>query len=89
VKTVVLPGRQLTTRDTLHDWLNEALEFPYYGRNLDALWDLLSATIPMPVTLIWDDFMQSQILLGDYADRTRQVFQETADLGEGFYFQVH
>lgn len=52
VKTVVLPGRQLTTRDKLHDWLNKALEFPYYGRNLDALWDLLSATIPMPVTLI-------------------------------------
>jgi ribonuclease inhibitor len=88
VKTVVLPGRQLTTRDELHDWLNEALEFPYYGRNLDALWDLISAIIPLPFTLIWQDFAQSQLLLGEYADRTRQVFQEAADLEEGFYLQV-
>ena len=89
MKTVVLPGSQFTTRDELHDWLNETLEFPYYGRNLDALWDLLSATIPMPVTLIWEDFAQSQLLLGNYADLTRQVFQETADSGRGFYFQAH
>ncbi len=41
-KTVVLPGRQLTTRDELHDWLHAAFDFlSYYGRNLDALWDLL------------------------------------------------
>ncbi len=43
----------------------------------------------MAITLIWEDFAQSQVLLGDYADRTRQVFQETADLGEGFYFQMY
>ncbi|QKG56371.1 barstar family protein [Hymenobacter sp. BRD128] len=88
MKTVVLPGRQLATRDELHDWLNEALAFPYYGRNLDALWDLISATIPLPVTLIWQDFAHSQLLLGDYADRTLQVFQEAADLDEGCYLQV-
>ena len=58
-----------------------------YFRN--SLRDGHSATIPMAITLIWEDFAQSQVLLGDYADRTRQVFQETADLGEGFYFQMY
>jgi len=88
VKTVVLPGYQLTTRDALHDWLHEALEFPYYGRNLDALWDLISATIPLPVTLVWQDFAHSQRLLGAYADKTRAVFEEAAALEKGFYLQM-
>ena len=85
---MVLPGRQLTTRDELHDWLHTALKFPYYGRNLDALWDLVSATIPLPVTLVWQDFAQSQRLLGDYADRTLEVFREAAARNEGFYVQL-
>ena len=88
MQTIILPGSQLASQNALHDWLDEAFDFPYYGRNLDALWDLISATIPLPVTLIWQDFAQSQVLLGDYADKTRQVFQEAADLRQGFYFQA-
>ena len=89
MKTVTLPGHQLTTRNELHSWLAEALKFPiYYGRNLDALWDLISATIPLPVTVIWEDFAQSQLLLGDYADKTLEVFQEAASLQEGFHIEV-
>jgi RNAse (barnase) inhibitor barstar len=65
MKTVVLPGRQLITRDELHDWLNEGLAFPYYSRNLDARWDLMRATIPLPITLVWQGFAQSQLLLGE------------------------
>jgi len=90
MQTVALPGSQLTSRDALHDWLAKALVFPaYYGRNLDALWDLISASIPLPVTLIWQDFAQSQLLLGDYADKALAVFQEAAALQEGFYLEVH
>jgi ribonuclease inhibitor len=88
MQTIFLPGSRLASQNALHDWLDEAFCFPYYGRNLDALWDLISATIPLPIALIWQDFAKSQVLLGDYADRTRQVFQEAADLRQGFYFQV-
>lgn len=38
-----LDGRQITDCCALHDLLAEKLEFPdYYGRNLDALYDLLT-----------------------------------------------
>ena len=41
--TVELDCRKMTDRGTAHDYLAEKFEFPgYYGRNLDALFDLLS-----------------------------------------------
>ena len=40
---VILDGELMTDRPTVHDLLSEKLAFPeYYGRNLDALYDLLS-----------------------------------------------
>lgn len=34
---------EITTRSGLHDYLTKMLDLPaYYGRNLDALYDLLS-----------------------------------------------
>ena len=40
---VELDCRMMTDRGTAHDYLAEKFEFPgYYGRNLDALFDLLS-----------------------------------------------
>ena len=41
--TVELDCRMMTDRGTAHDYLAETFGFPnYYGRNLDALFDLLS-----------------------------------------------
>ena len=38
-----LDGREMTDRQRTHDYLATQLQFPeYYGRNLDALYDLLT-----------------------------------------------
>lgn len=40
---VELDGREMTDRQRTHDYLASQLHFPeYYGRNLDALYDLLT-----------------------------------------------
>lgn len=40
---VELDGRLMTSREAAHDQISERLSFPaYYGRNLDALYDLLT-----------------------------------------------
>ena len=40
---IILDGRLMTDRAALHDCLAEKFSFPdYYGRNLDALYDLLT-----------------------------------------------
>lgn len=42
-ETVILEGEQMLNRRAAHDHLTERLELPeYYGRNLDALYDLLT-----------------------------------------------
>ena len=41
---ILLDGRVMTDREALHTHLVEKLSLPaYYGRNLDALYDLLTA----------------------------------------------
>ena len=42
MKTIVIDGGCMPDRDATHDYLARRLELPaYYGRNLDALYDLL------------------------------------------------
>ncbi|MBE6949561.1 MAG: ribonuclease inhibitor [Ruminococcaceae bacterium] len=41
--TVVLDGCMMQDRNSAHDHIKTQLDFPdYYGRNLDALYDLLT-----------------------------------------------
>lgn len=41
--TIELDGRQMTDRESAHCYLQQQLALPeYYGRNLDALYDLLT-----------------------------------------------
>ena len=43
METIVIDGSQMSGRQAAHQHLAERLSFPgYYGRNLDALYDLLS-----------------------------------------------
>ena len=40
---MILDFKQFETKEEVHEFLSQTLEFPeYYGRNLDALYDLLS-----------------------------------------------
>lgn len=45
MKRIILNGKRMITREVTHAYLKRKFSFPdYYGRNLDALWDLLSTT---------------------------------------------
>ena len=40
---VIIDGRKMTDKQTLHAYLKEQCKFPdYYGNNLDALYDVLT-----------------------------------------------
>lgn len=75
---IILDGRFMTDRGAVHDLLAEKLKFPdYYGRNLDALYDLLS-TYPerIDVTLIHTDRLLAN--LGNYGKTLLRTLQEAA-----------
>lgn len=62
---VNIDGSQIDVEKDLHKQLSEKLNFgPYYGGNLDALWDFLYRNVERPVELIWKDSEASKGALG-------------------------
>ncbi|ADL45441.1 barstar family protein [Micromonospora aurantiaca (nom. illeg.)] len=67
-----IDGRKVRTEADLHQFLARALDFgPYYGANLDALWDRLSRDVPRPVAVVWTDWQASEKSLG--AERFERI----------------
>jgi ribonuclease inhibitor len=93
---VEIDGRQVRTEDDLHRLLARHLDFgPYYGSNLDALWDRLTRDVPRPVGVIWTHWRVSKRNLGAkrfrlICDLLRAVEAEDQELGrkERFAFEL-
>lgn len=82
---VTLEGSKIKTIGDFHREVKGILRLPdYYGNNLDALWDFLTAWIETPLTLIWRDFEASKMNLGDFADKAVSVFKDAEKDVEGF-----
>jgi ribonuclease inhibitor len=63
---VIIDGNDIHTEEEFHKKISDALGFPsHYGKNLDALWDVLSTDIERPVTLIWKNSASSQAAMGE------------------------
>jgi ribonuclease inhibitor len=69
VKRCLLQGRRIHSLDDLYDELTRCLTLPdYFGRNLDALWDVLAADIEGPLEIVWQDAEISRQAMGaDFA----------------------
>jgi len=82
MKTIVLDGTEMLTKEATHAYLAQRLELPdYYGRNLDALWDLLGEK-QWQITLTNVSEMIEG--LGVYGEKLVQTFREaeTVELTE-------
>lgn len=76
---VVLDGSRMTDRESLWDYVKEVLFLPdYFGRNLDALYDVLTEhRAPLTVKLINREQMEAA--LGRYG---RSLVETLAEVGE-------
>jgi ribonuclease inhibitor len=71
-----LDGAHVLSEKEFHSIMSASLDFgPYYGRNLDALWDRLSTNVERPVKIIWLNSDLSRIYLGCYFDEIIKVFE--------------
>jgi ribonuclease inhibitor len=62
---VYIDGANICNEADFHIALAEALKLPsHYGRNLDAMWDVLSADVTRPIVLIWKNSKLSRAELG-------------------------
>ncbi|MFE7594281.1 barstar family protein [Kitasatospora sp. NPDC057512] len=82
---VTIDGSRIRTVSDVHDALAGPLDFgPYYGRNLNALWDRLSTDVERPVEIVWEDSATSRERLGaEVFERIVQVLTRAAENDEG------
>ena len=78
MKELLLDAETLYTREQLHDVLTKVFGFPAdYGRNLDALYDLLTAYPEMLV-----------VHLGNYGELVLRVLADAAAENPAFTLNV-
>ena len=85
---VELNGLEMTDRQRTHDYLAEQLQFPdYYGKNLDALYDLLTERKELlEVRFFHSQEMKEQ--LGAYGSALLQTMQEAENDNLSFILTI-
>ena len=87
MKIAYLSGKNIADRAALHTSIASQLDFPqYYGRNLDALYDLLS-TVSEPTCIVIDDDKTLSDNLGDYYEKLLRVLED-AQAANGVFSYV-
>ena len=85
---IILDGQTLTDRASVHVFFAEELQFPaYYGRNLDALYDLLSGWCePLDICVIYPDVLLEK--LGNYGKALLKTLQEVSEENQNLTFVI-
>ncbi len=65
-----LSGRKIRSLEEFYDVISLKLSLPeHFGRNLDALWDVLTTDVKGPVEIIWEESAVSRQAMGPIYDR--------------------
>ena len=79
MEEIILNCRDMRTKEKAHEYIMKKMNFPdYYGKNLDALYDILS-TYDKEVII---KFIDAEFLfeaLGDYGTSLIDVFKEAEE----------
>ncbi len=86
MELIIIDGKRMTTIEETHRYLERTLRLPpYYGHNLDALYDCLSdLSKNVYIILINGDALDAN--LSEYAEKLRKVFTDAANVPFAFHF---
>ncbi len=89
VKTCTLDGTAIRSLDDLYDQLAARLPLPsHFGRNLDALWDVLATDIEGPFGITWKNADASRKAMGEDFLRALNVLRDVEEERDDFRLQV-
>lgn len=89
VKRCTLNGNTIGSLDDLYDRMSTLIDLPkHFGRNLDALWDVLSTDVEGPFEIIWKHADNSKKLMGKNFDRAVKMLQELEKEREDFKLKI-
>jgi len=84
--TYCINGANMLTREAAHDELTSVLQLPaHYGRNLDALWDVVT-TMHAELVLVNPAPMLNALQV--YGCKLLQTLYEASQSGSGFVFRI-
>ena len=88
-KRCLLSGKKVRSLDVFYDEIARQLAFPvHFGRNLDALWDVLSADIEGPIEVVWESPDSSRIGMGRDFDRIVAVLKDAEKARKDFRLRI-
>ena len=88
-KRCLLSGKTVRSMDGFYDEISRQLSFPgHFGRNLDALWDILSADIEGPIEVVWENADFSRHDMGRDFDRLLGVLKEVEKARKDFRLRL-
>ena len=77
MKEYILDSKYMTSKQELHEHLQTLMKFPsYYGKNLDALYDVLTDIAEDTLVVLPKD---TKTKLGDYGVTLIQVFKDASE----------
>ncbi len=77
MRKYTLDGKAIGSLDDLYDQLSAQLSLPeHFGRNLDALWDVLSADVEGPFEVVWKHTGESKKLMGKDFERAVKLLRD-------------
>jgi len=78
-KKVKLAGKSIRSLDEFYGEIAKKLRFPeHFGRNLDALWDVLTTDIKGPLELAWEDSELSKKSMGKDFEKVAALLRDVA-----------
>lgn len=67
-----------------HSVLAHQLDFgPYYGKNLSALWDVMTTDVERPLTIVFRNADHCRATLGEEYEKIMSVFRKVAERDAG------
>jgi len=89
IKRCTLNGSAIRSLDDLYDRISTLIDLPeHFGRNLDALWDVLSTDIEGPFEIIWKHAENSKKFMGKDFDRAVKLLQELEKERDDFKLKI-
>ena len=84
-RKVRLKGKAIQSLDEFYSEIARKLRLPdHFGRNLDALWDVLTTDVKGPVELVWEDTENSKTPLGKDFEKVTALLKDVEKEREDF-----
>lgn len=88
IKTIILNAGEMKGKKEIHEYFIEKFDLPsYYGKNLDALWDILSERSEITHIIIQgaDELLEN---LGDYGSAILDLFEDLEYEYDNYYLEI-